>query len=469
MGTTYIAIDIGASSGRLMKSQLLDGRLSLEEIHRFKNGYDEKNGHKYWDIDRLIQEILQGLAKLKQSGVTTCHIGIDTWGVDYCLLDAEGTLLRQPFCYRDQRTSQAVAAWSKKLSLEALYDKTGIQIQPFNTLFQLLVEDKELLKETDQILLIPDYLGYVLTGKGVMEKTNASTTQLVNSATGQLDETLLSLVGVSSQQLPRMVEAGTELGDLRRADFPEYDLPEAKVITVASHDTASAVAGTPGSGEDWAFISSGTWSLLGAELKAPLISPSGLAANYSNEGGVFQSTRFLKNIMGLWLIQEVARMAETPYSFAELAELAERENFEVPLIDVNDASFLNPPNMGLAIQDYCRQRGLTVPESTGQLALTIYHNLAACYGRELTTLAELTGKTFQNLQIVGGGANARLLNQLTANATGLTVEAGPTEATAIGNILMQMLTTGEIDSLEQGRELIRQSFKLTNYYPERKK
>lgn len=467
MGKTYVAVDIGASSGRLMTSRLIAGRLSLDEVHRFKNGFYEEDGNKYWDVDQLIQEILVGLEKLKQSGVRECQVGIDTWGVDYCLVDGKGQRLAQPRCYRDSRTDEAVAAFAEVMPIERLYQKTGIQLQSFNTLFQLFVEDKGLLKEAKYLLLMPDYLGFVFTGKAVFEATNASTTQLMNAKTQQLDEELLALVGLSASQFPPVVDAGTVLGRLRREDFSTFDLPEATFITVASHDTASAVVGTPGNADNWAFISSGTWSLLGVERSQGIINQGAQAANYANEWGAFKTIRFLKNIMGLWLIQEVARLEDYRYSFAELAEMAAMTEFEVPLMDVNAPCFLNPTNMIQAIQGYCREQ-LSVPETTAQLALTIYHNLAACYGREVDQLGALLGSPIDRLQIVGGGANAGFLNQLTADVTGIEVEAGPTEATAIGNIVMQLLTTGEVSTLKAARELIRQSFELTVYYPNKR-
>lgn len=465
---TYIAVDIGASSGRLMKSRLEDGQLTLDEIHRFKNGYYQEGDLRYWDIDQLIQEILKGLQKLKKSGVESCQIGIDTWGVDYCLIGEDGQRLSQPISYRDSRTNHAVEKLSKWVPLDDLYKKTGIQIQPFNTLFQLFVEDKKLLKATKKILLIPDYIGYVLTGKAVLERTNASTTQLLNIQTGELDPELLNLIGLSSHQFPDIVEAGTRLGELNRNRFPEFDLPEATIITVASHDTASAIVGTPAVDEDWAFISSGTWSLLGTELAQPVVNSQALKSNYSNEAGAFATTRFLKNIMGLWLIQEVSRLKDNQYTFKELARLAEQESgkFNIPLLDVNDNDFLNPENMIEAIQSYCQRNRLTVPITTAQLAITIYHNLAVCYKKELANLEALT-RPIKKLHIVGGGSNANILNQLTADETGVEIEAGPSEATAIGNIIMQMLTTGELDNLENARKLIRYSFEMKTFYPKR--
>lgn len=469
MTKTYIAVDIGASSGRLMKSEFLaDGRITLEEIHRFKNGFRMKDGHDRWGINRLINEILIGLEKLKKSGITDCYVGIDTWAVDYCLIDKAGELLEEPISYRDARTETAVSQFSAEYSLEKLYEKTGIQIQPFNTIFQLFIEKQEKLNAADQLLLIPDYLGYVFTGRAVTEKTNASTMQLLNPESQDWDEELLELAGIKKEQLPPLSDSGAVLGELMKEKFPAYDLPDAMFITVATHDTASAVIGTPGAGEEWAYISSGTWSLLGIETTLFNVSREAFFENYTNEWGAHNTIRFLKNIMGMWLIQEVARMQEYQYSYAELADLAAETPAFQQFIDVNDPTFLNPDNMIEAIQTYCRKTEQKVPKTAGELARCIYDNLALCYAVELEKMEQLTGtgRKIDRLHIVGGGSNNRFLNQLTANAAGIAVEAGPGEATAIGNILIQMITTGIFSDLAEARKVIRRSFDISVHEPE---
>ncbi|MBP1048474.1 rhamnulokinase [Enterococcus sp. BWM-S5] len=469
MTKTYIAVDIGASSGRLMKSEFLaDGRITLEEIHRFKNGFRMKDGHDRWGINRLINEILIGLEKLKKSGITDCYVGIDTWAVDYCLIDKAGELLEEPISYRDARTETAVSQFSAEYSLEKLYEKTGIQIQPFNTIFQLFIEKQEKLNAADQLLLIPDYLGYVFTGRAVTEKTNASTMQLLNPESQDWDEELLELAGIKKEQLPPLSDSGAVLGELMKEKFPAYDLPDAMFITVATHDTASAVIGTPGAGEEWAYISSGTWSLLGIETTLFNVSREAFFENYTNEWGAHNTIRFLKNIMGMWLIQEVARMQEYQYSYAELADLAAEAPAFQQFIDVNDPTFLNPDNMIEAIQTYCRKTEQKVPKTAGELARCIYDNLALCYAVELEKMEQLTGtgRKIDRLHIVGGGSNNRFLNQLTANAAGIAVEAGPGEATAIGNILIQMITTGIFSDLAEARKVIRRSFDISVHEPE---
>ncbi|MDH6364357.1 rhamnulokinase [Enterococcus sp. PF1-24] len=466
---TYIAVDIGASSGRLIKSQLINGQLTLEEIHRFKNGFRQEQGCDRWEIDYLIKEILVGLEKLKKSGITECFVGIDTWAVDYCLLDKQGRRLADPVAYRDARTQNAVSDFAKKIPLQTLYEKTGIQIQPFNTLFQLFVEDPRLLQQADKLLLIPDYLGYVFTGKMAMEKTNASTMQLLNANSQTWDTDLLELLNINSQLFPPLTEAGTLLGELQTEKFANYQLPKTTFITVASHDTASAIIGTPGdSSVDWGYISSGTWSLLGVETTVANVSSAAFSGNYTNEWGAHNTIRFLKNIMGMWLIQEVARMQDYQYSYPELAEQAEKIPAFQQFIAVNDSTFLNPKNMITAIQNYCRKTNQIIPETPAELARCIYDNLALCYALELEKLEKLTGTTDQikTLHIVGGGANNHLLNQLTADIANITVEAGPSEATAIGNIILQMVTTGAIASIAAGRKLIKASFECQTFKPQ---
>ena len=470
MNPTFVAIDIGASSGRLMKSTRdAKGSLILEEVHRFKNGFRNKDGHDRWKIDYLIKEILIGFEKLKQTGIDRLFAGIDTWAVDYCLIDEQGDRINDPIAYRDKRTNGAVEQFSEIYSLDKLYEQTGIQIQPFNTLFQLFAEEKENLAKAHKLLLIPDYLGYVFTGNMMTEKTNASTMQLLNAGTKEWEIELLEKIGVSKELFPPLTEPGTILGDLQKEQFSKYDLPDVTFITVASHDTASAVLGTPGQGERWGYISSGTWSLLGIETKIANVSRNAFSENYTNEWGAHNTVRFLKNIMGMWLIQEVARMQEYEYSYAELAELAAKEKPLQQVMEINDPRFLNPPNMIEEIQQYCFETEQPVPVSSGAIARCVYDNLALCYAQELIKVEHLTGTKLEKLHIVGGGSNNRLLNQLTADYAGIIVEAGPSEATAIGNVAMQMLSTGQFSNIEQARNVIKQSFPCETFYPDENK
>lgn len=466
----YIAIDIGASSGRLIHAHFQGlGGFQLEEIHRFKNGFENQAGTDYWQIDHLVTEILTGLEKVKKLGITTCYVGIDTWAVDYCLIDSEGRALSDPISYRDARTEQAISRFQTKMLLEQLYEKTGIQLQPFNTVFQLLVEDQEKIDRAEQLLLIPDYLGFVFTGNAVTEKTNASTMQLLNLQTRKWDQDILKTVGVTEELFPPITEPGIILGEIQAEKFPAYDLPQATFITIASHDTASAVVGTPGEGEEWAYISSGTWSLMGVELPEGISTQAAFDSNFTNEWGVQGTIRFLKNIMGMWLIQEVARMQEYRYSYPELAELAANEQPFQQFVDVNDGRFLNPDNMIEELQSYCQETGQKVPTTPDELARCVYDNLALCYAVELENLEAITGKHINKLHIVGGGSNNKLLNQLTADVCNIQVEAGPGEATAIGNLMVQMIATNGYGTLAEARADIRHSIELEMYEPEHTK
>ncbi|MGG5340955.1 rhamnulokinase [Enterococcus sp. AZ192] len=462
---TFVAIDIGASSGRVIKSERLDGKLTLEEIHRFKNAFHLEKGFQRWNVKNLIQEILIGLEKLKRKGIQKCFVGIDTWAVDYCLVDKNGELLANPVSYRDPRTQGAIDLFQQKMDLITLFKKTGIQIQPFNTIFQLLIEDKRVLEATEKIMLIPDYLGYMFTDEMVTEKTNGSTMQLLNNETETWDEELLQLLGINEEFFAPLVDSGTILGPLVSEKFTEFDLPEVTFINVASHDTASAVAGIPSEErKNWGFLSSGTWSLLGVETKVSNHSVEAYNENYSNEWGVESSYRFLKNIMGMWLIQQVSHQLDDQYSYQELADLASEEPKFQQFIDINEAMFLNPENMIEAIQDYCRKTDQKIPKTTGEIARSIFDNLALCYALELEKLEKLSTK-IEVLHIIGGGSNNELLNQLTADLSHTPVCAGPSEATAIGNILIQMVTIGIFSSVQEGRDYVRKSFPQTYYQP----
>ncbi|MGM0169127.1 rhamnulokinase [Enterococcus sp. AZ135] len=469
MAETYIAVDIGASSGRLMLSEKdTFNRISLEEVHRFKNGFSLIEGTTHWDTEHLIKEILIGLEKIKHRGIEKCYVGIDTWGVDYCLLDDQGQALSLPVSYRDNRTAHAMEEFGQNFPLQELYQKTGIQLQPFNTVFQLLKESPVKLAQAKQLLLIPDYLGYVLTGHAVLEKTNASTTQLMNLETREIDEDILTAIDIDKELFPNSAEPGSILGSLLKEKFPDYDLPDAMFITIASHDTASAVAGTPGKGTDWAYISSGTWSLMGVEIDEGISTSKAYQANFTNEWGVQGTVRFLKNIMGMWLIQEVARSQDYQYSYPELAELASQASAFESLINVNDPRFLNPENMIIEIRAYCQETMQKIPETAGELARCIYDSLALCYAVELNKLQTITGRRITKLHIVGGGSNNTFLNQLTADTCGVTVLAGPSEATAIGNIMVQMVATEGFGTLTEGREGIKNSFPLKEFHPQSK-
>ncbi|MFD1319035.1 rhamnulokinase [Loigolactobacillus zhaoyuanensis] len=464
---TYVAVDIGASSGRLILGTVDEGKLKLEEAHRFKNGFTGEDGHDCWQIDHLIDEILAGLEKIKARGINRVNLGIDTWAVDYVLVDEDGNKLHNPIAYRDARTNSAISNLTSELPREYIYEKTGIQFQDFNTLYQLYTEDKADLEKTDKIMMIPDYLGYVLTGNAVTEVTNASTTQMLNLRQGLFDKDLMSEVNVEADQFPHLVEAGTLLGSVRRKWHKQYDIPETDVITTATHDTASAVVGTPGFGDNWAFLSSGTWSLLGAELNTPENGLDAFRENYTNEWGAYGTYRFLKNIMGLWIIQKVKEELNDQYSFAELAALADKEESFKVFIDVNDLRFQNPENMIQELQNYAKETNQFVPKTPGEIARAIYDNLSLYYADSVHKLSTIIGHPITTLNIVGGGSNVALMNQLTADLAGVTVVAGPGEATAIGNIIVQMITAGEVKDVVAGRHLIADSFDLKTFAPQK--
>lgn len=462
----YVAVDIGASSGRLILAEFHGlGGFETTEIHRFQNGFRNIEGTDYWDIEHLEKEIATGLQKVKAAGIAECYVGIDTWGVDYCLLDKNGEALSEPVAYRDKRTERAIQEFAKKMPLEELYERTGIQLQPFNTVFQLFVESPAKLAKADKLLLMPDYLGYLFTGKAVMEKTNASTTQLLNLKTRKWDPAVLDVLGIDEKLFPTVTEPGIVLGEIQYDKYADYDLPKTTFITIASHDTASAVVGTPGEGKNWAYISSGTWSLMGMEIAEGIATPEAFQANFTNEWGVQGTIRFLKNIMGMWLIQEIARMQDYQLTYPELAALASREEPFQQFVDVNAGCFLNPADMIATLQEYCRGTKQKVPQTPGELARCVYDNLALCYAVELENLEKITGTKIDKLHIVGGGSNNLFLNQLTADLCNRPVEAGPSEATAIGNLMVQMIATHGYGTLKEARGDIRNSVPLRNFQP----
>lgn len=462
----HVAVDIGASSGKILLLMFDNQRtMGLEEVHSFKNEFKRIDGYNRWDINHIYQEIIVGLEKVKKMGVQNCTLGIDTWAVDYCLLDEKGDLLGQPISYRDNRTINTMEQVFKKLSKKEIYQKTGIQFQDFNTLFQLFVEDKNLLNKTDTILMIPDYLAYRLTGKKVGEKTNISTTQLLNIWSNDFDENLLDLINLPREKFPELVEAGTLIGELKPDLYEQNNLPKCKVVSVATHDTASAIVGVPATNENWSYLSSGTWSLIGVENDKPIVSEDSLKANYTNEAGAFGTYRYLKNITGMWCIQEISRILDYKYSYSEMAEQASEVEPFLQYIDLNDSRFTNPENMILEIQAYCSERGFIVPKTVGELTMAVYSNLALAYYNEWQKLEELSEKKLHALHIVGGGGNIDLLNQLTADLIDEKVIVGPTEASAIGNLLVQLIAEGYFNNLEEARRWLSTQIKLKEYLP----
>lgn len=462
----YAAIDIGASSGRLLLGSLTDEKkFHIDEIHRFPNGITEIDNSFFWDIDALFKEIVTGLQKLAAQGITECIIGIDTWGVDYVLIDKDGKRLAKPYAYRDKRTDDAIERFNKLMPLSKLYSKTGIQILNINSLFQLISHDPEELKKADKILLIPDYLNYCLTGTAFSEMTNTSTAQLLNLETRDFDNDLLELLGLKRSQFGKLVAPSSHIGTLSEEICKEYSLPSYTVVNAASHDTASAIVGVPAKDKDFAYLSSGTWSLLGIETNKPINSSMAFDYNFTNEWGAENTFRVLKNIMGLWIIQEVRRSLDNSHTFAEIVIQAEKVEPFSYILDCNDKRFLNPDNMIEAIQSYCRESGQPVPESVGELGRAVFDSLALIYRKAFEESIEISGKELTALHIVGGGSQNALLCQLTADLLNRPVYAGPIESTAIGNLITQMIATGEISNVKEGREVVAASETIITYDP----
>ncbi len=460
----YLGIDIGASSGRHMLSWMEDGRVKLEEIHRFYNGMDEVDGHLCWDVRRLYREILAGMKKCSELGKIPVSMGIDTWAVDYVLLDEKDEILGRTYAYRDQRTEGVDESVYERISAERLYERTGIQKQPFNTIYQLMacsMQEPELFGRARTLLMIPDYFHFLLTGVKVQEYTNATTTQLVNAKTNDWDEELINVLGFPRQIFQKIAMPGSLVGDLSPEVAKEVGF-KCKVVLPATHDTGSAVVSVPSVSDDALYISSGTWSLMGCELKEADCSVESMKCNFTNEGGYDLRYRYLKNIMGLWMLQSVRKELAPEMGFGEICEGASRVTIP-SLVDVNSDRFLAPSDMTREIQMACGETGQPVPTGIYQVAAVIYNSLAVCYAKTVEEMERMTGVTYPAVHIVGGGANAGYLNSLTARACGKKVYAGPTEATAIGNIAAQMIAAGELKDLKDARKCIDRSFEIKEY------
>lgn len=524
MGRIAIAVDIGASGGRIFTGELQDGRIVHSEVYRFKNKPVQKDGHYYWDIDGIFANIKTGLAAIgaalkdggggyggdgygrggaapgdpgtgaadigvEDAGVKTgpakiksglagygcsnaglTSIGIDTWAVDYVLLDDAGNRVSPVFAYRDYRTDHTMDEVFGKIRPEAIYEKTGVQFIQFNTFYQLFEHMKshgEAARKARYFLMAPDYLNFLLCGKQAAEYTNATTTQLLNIKSRNWDESLINVTGFGSDIFPEVIEAGTILGQISDDVRSETGLPAVTVIAPATHDTGSAVVSVPSLSEDFAYISSGTWSLMGVESPVPICTEKAMQYNFTNEGGVFKTYRVLKNIMGLWLIQEAQRLFSHKYSFDDLAEAAEQSEPFRSLIDPDDKRFLNPENMIGEIKAYCSQTLQPVPETAGEIARCIFESLAFQYRKVLSELREIWAGKINRIHIIGGGSRNRFMNRLCADFTGCEVHAGPVEATVLGNLIMQFIATGEIDSLKTARKIIARSSAIEKYVPKK--
>ena len=461
----YLAVDIGASSGRLILGHLESGKMELEEVHRFENGMVKKDGELCWEFDRLFQEIKNGLKKCKEIGKIPVSMGVDTWGVDFVLMDKDDKVLGNTVGYRDHRNEGMDEEVYKTISLEDLYARTGIQKAIFNTVYQLMAvktKHPEYLEQAETMLHVPDYFHYLLTGKKTCEYTEATTGQLVNAETKDWDYELIDKLGYPRKMFQKLIMPGTSVGHFTEEVKAEVGF-DVEVVAPATHDTGSAVLAVPANDDDFIYISSGTWSLMGIEREKADCSKKSCEMNFTNEGGYAGRFRYLKNIMGLWMIQSVRHEYDDKYGFAEICQMAEEAKDFPSRVDANDECFLSPESMIEEVKDYCRRTGQKVPETLGEIATVIYTSLAECYAKTAKELEEMTERTFSRIHVVGGGSNAGYLNELTARATGKEVHAGPGEATAIGNITAQMLKAEEFKSIEEARTTIHESFGIKVY------
>lgn len=460
----FLAIDIGASSGRHILGYIKDKKLQLEEIYRFKNGVYNNNNQLCWNLDSLFKEILNGLKKCKEMNKIPSTLAIDTWGVDFVLLDNNDKILGDTVSYRDNRTANIPEEIFKFISKEEIYKRTGIQNLVFNTINQLysIKKTSNLFEKANTFLMIPDYFNFLLTGKKVNEYTNASTTQLLNLETSYWDFELLEKLGIPKNIFQPIVEAGTSLGFLKDDIVKEigFDL---EVITAPSHDTASAVLAVPSIEDNFLYLSSGTWSLLGTESINYNSSLESLKANFTNEGGYSKNYRYLKNIMGLWIMQNIKKELEDKYTFPELSEMAKNFQGKKYLIDVNDNNFLAPNSMIEAIKNYCQNKFNYNPESIEEVVSIVYNSLAKSYTQTIQEIEKLTSQKFSSLYIIGGGCQDNYLNYLAAQESGLEVFAGPIEATAIGNLGCQMLNKKYFNSVKEFRNFIFNSFDIKKF------
>jgi rhamnulokinase len=471
----YLAIDLGAESGRVMAGIWNGRKLRLKEIHRFANGPVALGASIRWDLLRLWAEIQNGLALAhKRYRNQIVSVGADTWGVDFVLLNAQDELLGQPYHYRDARTRGALKRAFRRAPRAEIFAQSGLQFLEFNSLYQLLAWKKHspaILDAAETLLFMPDFLHWAMCGVKRAEFTIASTSQFLHPLKRDWSLRLLKKFGLPTHFLPRLVSPGTTLGKIRKSLANQTGLAGVKVVAPPSHDTASAVAGVPTANTGkatWAYLSSGTWSLLGVEVQKPVLSKRALELNVTNEGGIDGTYRLLKNIMGLWVVQQCKRSFEAAkrrYNYGELAALAKKAKNPRTIIDLNDSRFLNPRDMPKEIQSLCRETKQPVPKTDGELVRCCYENLALKYHEVISSLEELTGSVIEVIHIVGGGSQSDLLNQLTSDACRRPVAAGPIEATAMGNLLTQIRADGELGSLAEMREVVRASTSVRHYEP----
>ena len=473
----YLAVDLGASGGRVVAGLFDGSKLTLEEVHRFENGGVRAGGHIHWDVLALWSNICRGLrAAGAKYGGSVASIGVDTWGVDFGLLGRNDELLGNPYHYRDERTKGILEKTFQLVPREVIYAETGLQFMEFNTLYQLLamkLGNSPLLDSAQSLLMMPDLFNWLLTGAKANEFTDVSTSQFYNPKTKTWATGLLNKLGLPTNILGAIVQPGTRLGKLRPEVADETGLTGVEVVLPGTHDTASAVmavpaAGVPGGRPNWCYISSGTWSLMGIETPEPIISERGYELNFTNEGGVGGTTRVLKNIGGLWLVQEcrrIWRQAGNEYGWEELTRRAGECPPLLSLINPDDPGFTAPRDMPAAIRDFCSRTGQIVPQSEGAVIRTALESLALRYRMVLTMLEELNGGRLETIHIVGGGTQNRLLCQMAADACNRRVVAGPVEATAVGNLMLQAVSDGAVSDIAQARGIVRNSFNVETYQP----
>ena len=469
----FFAVDLGATSGRTIIGTLTNGKFSLEELTRFDNNLIQTGGRFYWDIYALYFEIIKGLKLAAQRQIPVTSIGIDTWGVDFVFIGKDKAILRNPRAYRDPHTFGMMEEYFEKcVDKKKVYDITGIQFMNFNSLFQLYAmrrNEDSALEQAEKVLFVPDCLSYMLTGNMVCEYTIASTSQILDPKTKELDNQLLESVGLSRDKFAPMVNPAFVIGTLTPEVQEMTGLGAVPVVAVAGHDTASAVAAVPASDERFAYLSSGTWSLMGIETKDAVINDKSFEYNFTNEGGIEGTTRFLKNICGMWLYERCRKeWTDAPKSHSELqAEAIKVKPFQ-SLINPDDPTFANPASMVEAIQDYCRKTGQHVPQGYAEICRCIFDSLALRYRQVFTWLKEFASFPIEKLHIIGGGSLNAYLNQFTANSTGVEVLAGPQEGTAIGNIMLQAKACGAVGDIWEMRKIIAQSIEMKHFVPQDK-
>lgn len=469
----YIAVDLGAESGRVMLGRIAGGRLTLEQIHRFGNGPVEQQGTLRWDFHKLLTEIKTGIGKAaKTADDKVAGIGVDTWGVDFGLLGADGQLLENPYHYRDSRTNGMMDKAFALMPKRRVYENTGIQFMQLNSLYQLLamrLVNSEVLAKADRLLFMADLISYFLCGQAFGEYTLASTSQMMDMRTGKWSQPIFDELTLPMKIMPKIIMPGAVVGNLTDSVAREIGCGKIPVIAVGSHDTASAVLGVPASGDKWAYLSSGTWSLMGVELPNAIVNDKTFQYEFTNEGGVENTVRLLKNIMGLWLVQECKRRWQREgqdLSYGELTQMATKAKPFFGYVNCDNSDFLAPGDMPARINKCLSDSGQKTTQDKGQMVRLILESLALKYRRVLSALEDVTGGTVDVLHIVGGGIQNELLCQFTADATGKKVMAGPIEATASGNILMQAKATGQVRSIPEARAVIRDSFEMKEYRPQ---